>query len=157
MQAEIIIFILTCLAVAALLILATHWFTRARWRTRLDVAHEAYRRQEKRTAIEAAEAGLSLLNEAVEVARAEKWEAGIEEGKRILAACANAKAYNQKEVLGLALAVSQRGRVRVRIVEDNHHLLLHSPAGYKDKARANEILERLLSMPACCGSRTMRW
>ena len=138
MQAEIIIFILTCLAVAAGLVLATYWLTRARWRTRLDVAQEAYRRQEKRTAIEAAR----KLEQTEAVVRAEALAAGIEEGKRILA-CENAKASNQKEVLGLALAVSQRGRVRVRIVEDNHHLLLHTPAGYKDKARANKILERI--------------
>ena len=146
MQAEIIIFILTCLAVATGLVFVTYWLTRARWRTRLDVAQEAYRRQEKRTAIEAAAAaaGLSLLNEAVEFARAEKWEAGIEEGKRILAGEIS-EAHDQKEVLGLALSVSQRGRVRVRIVdgEGGHHLLLHSPAGYKDKAGAIEILERI--------------
>ena len=139
MQAEIIIFFFACLAVAAGLVFATHWFTRARWRTRLDVAQEAYRRQEKRTAIEAAR----KLEQTEAVVRAEALAAGIVEGKRILA-CANAKAYNQKEVLGLALAVSQRGRVRVRIVDgDGHHLLLHSPAGYKNKARANELLERI--------------
>ena len=138
MQAEIIIFILTCLAVAALLILATHWFTRARWRTRLDVVIEAYRCERNTKALKEER----RLEQAVAYAEEGAHQAGIEEGKRILA-CENAKASNQKEVLGLALAVSQRGRVRVRIVEDNHHLLLHSPAGYKDKARANKILERI--------------
>ena len=141
MQAEIIIFILTCLAVAALLILATHWFTRARWRTRLDMASGA----NIRYALAASTAAQSRLDEAVADAEETAREEGIEEGRRSLA-CANAKAYNQKEVLGLSLAVSQRGRVRVRIVDGDggHHLLLHSPAGYKNKARATKILERLL-------------
>ena len=82
-------------------------------------------------------------------------QAGIEEGKRILAheiakdhnraekGGASKRASASSPATGVALAVSQRGRVRVRIVEDGHHLLLHSPAGYKNKARATKILERI--------------
>ena len=138
MQTEIIIFILTCLAVAAGLVFATYWLTRARWRTRLTCVIQAHRHKRD----ESARIDLSLLDEAVEAARASAHQAGIEEGKRILAGEIS-KAHDQKEVLGLALAVSQRGLVRVRIVEDNHHLLLHTPAGYKNKARAIEVLERI--------------
>ena len=140
MQAEIIIFILTCLAVAAMLVFVTHGFTRARWRERMDVALK----EEQAVARITEERRLDRCEKLTTAAEATARAAGIEEGKRILA-CANAKAHNQKEVLGLTLAVSHRGRVRVRIVDGDggHHLLLHSPAGYKNKARASEILERI--------------
>ena len=141
MQAEIIIFILTCLAVAAGLVFVTYWLTRARWRERMDVAlkeEQAVARITEERRLDRCE---KLTTAAEATARA---LSGHREGKRILA-CEIAKAYNQKEVLGLALAVSHRGRVRVRIVDGDggHHLLLHSPAGYKNKARASEILERI--------------
>ena len=147
MPAEIIIFILTCLAVAAGLVLVTYWLTRARWHTRLDMASGANIRHEQ----EAATAAQSRLD-AGRGGRPRR-EMGAPGGHRRGQAHPrlrqSAKAHDQKEVLGLALSVSQRGRVRVRIVdgEGGHHLLLHSPAGYKNKARATKILERLISMP----------
>ena len=144
MPAEIIIFILTCLAVAAGLVFATHWFTRARWRIRLGLANRHIRDVDLIKQVDATTAQ-NRLEQAVAYAEEGAHQAGIEEGKRILAGEIS-EAHDQKEVLGLALSVSQRGRVRVRIVdgEGGHHLLLHSPAGYKDKAGATKILERLL-------------
>ena len=140
MQAEIIIFILTCLAVAAGLVFATYWLTRARWQSRLHRVIGANILREQETA----RAAQRKLDEAVAAAHASAEQTGIEEGKRILA-CEFGKVQDQREVLGLALATSHRGRVRVRIVDGDggHHLLLHSPAGYKDKARALEVLERI--------------
>ena len=154
MQAEIIIFILICLAVAAGLVFATYWLTRVRWQNRLDMARSANSARWQSAAQEdqsKLDKAVAAAQRRIDQARSEgvdhaniSWKTGIEEGKRILAS-ANAKAYDQKEVLGLALAVSHRGRVRVRIVagDGGHHLLLHSPAGYKNKARASELLERI--------------
>ena len=148
MQAEIIIFILTCLTVASGLVFATYWLTRARWQKRWDSAVQAQRRQDQTAANnldKSVQEAQRKLDEAVAKQADISWLEGIKRGKSILAGEIS-KAHDQQEVLGLALAVSHRGRVRVRIVDGDggHHLLLHSPAGYKNKARASEILERIV-------------
>ena len=150
MPTEIIIFIfiLTCLAVAAGLVLGTYWLTCARWHTRFGRRRMKPPPQPKQKRIRLDEAVEAATRPNPEPKSAPAHEEAGRASKRASASSPtkSAKDHNQKEVLGLALSVSQRGRVRVRIVdgEGGHHLLLHSPAGYKDKARATKILERLL-------------
>ena len=150
LQTQVIVFVVVCLAAALFLVIGTQQIVKAKWQERLRLRLIAVRSEHEEAEVRANRQAKANLVQAVEEARKKGTEAGfangrehgIEEGKRQLAAELT-KIEDQKERLELTTSTSARGRVRVRLVDGDGHILLHSPAGYGDKAKAEVVIYQI--------------